>query len=612
MKKFYFLTLLTFVTAFAAMAQPAAPAATPPARNASDVVSIYGSAYTNVDSTDFYPNWGQTTLIEEFYVATDTMIKYSNFNYQGLQFKNNIDVSNMTKLHLDLWTANATAFDVFLINTSVSPAVEQPITLTPTLAGWNSFDIDLSSYNTIALHTVGQIKLVTTPFGGAPGPTVYLDNIYFYKTGTTPTITAFSIPVKAVGSPAFTITAPTSNSSGAFTYTSSNLAVATVSGSTITVVGVGSTTIKATQAAAGGFVVGTKSTTFNVVSGLPSMPTVAAPTPTKAQANVISLFSNAYQNRTVDTWSASWDAADVSDLQIAGNDTKKYTNLVYSGIEFTTSTINVTNADFYHVDIWTPNATSFKIKLVDFGPNGTYAGGDDTEFEYTCNPPAFSTWVSYDIPMSAFTGLTTKAHLAQMLFVSNASTVYFDNVYFWANTAVLPASLKSFTAIKKENNVALNWSSSNETNLAGYTIEKSTNGITFESLQFVKANQSSTYNVIDAKPINGINYYRLKMIDNNGKFAYSNIISVKTTATVGMEIYPNPAKSVIGVLVDKPIVNGQIVMTDLLGKTVKAITVNNQQPNTTISLNVSTLNKGIYLVTLKNGEKVSTSRVVVE
>jgi surface protein len=57
------------------------------------------------------------------------------------------------------------------------------------------------------------------------------------------------MPQKFVGDAAFELTAPTSNSAGAFTYSSSNLAVATVSGTTVTIVGAGSTTITATQAA---------------------------------------------------------------------------------------------------------------------------------------------------------------------------------------------------------------------------------------------------------------------------------------------------------------------------------------------------------------------------
>ena len=53
---------------------------------------------------------------------------------------------------------------------------------------------------------------------------------------------------------------------------------------------------------------------------------MAAPTPPARNAwDVISLFSNAYDNITIDTWSASWDSAAIEDVQIVGNDTKKIT-----------------------------------------------------------------------------------------------------------------------------------------------------------------------------------------------------------------------------------------------------------------------------------------------
>ena len=615
MKKIYTIFAFSFFVVLKTYAQPSSPAATPPARNSTDVISLYSGAYTNVDSTDFFPGWGQTTIISEFYVGTDTMIKYSNFNYEGIQLKKGIDVSNMTKLHIDFWSTNCTAFEVSLINTTPAPTVEQAFTVTPTLAGWSSFDIDLSSYNNIALHNVGQIKLVTTPFGGTPGPTVYLDNIYFYKSATTPTITNFTIPSKNVGNAPFIITAPTSNSTGTFSYTSSNPAVATVLGSTITVVGIGNTTIKATQAAAGGYTVGTKSTMFTVNSGLAGAPTTAAPTPTKLPANVISLYSNAYTNVTVDTWSAVWDQADVADVQIVGNDTKKYTNLVYAGIEFTNNQVNATNANFFHIDIWTPNGTSFKVKLVDFGANGTYGGGDDVEYEYTCLPPAYSTWVSYDIPMSAFTTLTTKAHIAQLIISSSASTVYVDNVFFWANTAVLPVSLQSFTANKGENNVNLNWNSSNEVNLLSYIVERSFDNKTFETIQSVKATRSNSYNAIDAKPMNGINYYRLKMIDNNGKFSYSSVQSVyfSIKGSVGFSFYPNPAKDNINVALETiASKTASIELIDNLGRTVKSITITNQNSNSNISINTANMNKGVYFLVLKDGAFTKSRTVVID
>ncbi|MFY7885362.1 MAG: hypothetical protein ACOVOV_11040, partial [Dolichospermum sp.] len=89
----------------------------------------------------------------------------------------------------------------------------------------------------------------------------------------------------------------------------------------------------------------------------------------------------AYSNVSVDTWSASWDGADVSDVTIGGNDTKLYTNFIFAGVEFTSSMINATNMEKFHIDIWTPDANVFKVKLVDFGPNGVYGGGDDAEHE---------------------------------------------------------------------------------------------------------------------------------------------------------------------------------------------------------------------------------------
>jgi hypothetical protein len=116
-------------------------------------------------------------------------------------------------------------------------------------------------------------------------------------------------------------------------------------------------------------------------------PATAAPQPpVRNAADVISLFSNSYTNVPVDTWSAVWDQANVADVQIGGNDNKKYTNLVFSGIEFTSNTVNATAMTTFHLDAWTPNATTFKVKLVDFGPNAAYGGGDDKEHELSFTP----------------------------------------------------------------------------------------------------------------------------------------------------------------------------------------------------------------------------------
>lgn len=165
-------------------------------------------------------------------------------------------------------------------------------------------------------------------------------------------------------------------------------------------------------------------------------PTVGAPTPSQNPADVISLFSDAYTDVTVDTWRTDWSVADFMDVLVAGNATKRYTNLSFVGVETTTNTVDVSGMTHFRVDAWTPDATVFKIKLVDFGADGVFneSGGDDVEHEITFNAPATNQWISYDIPLSDFTGLVTRSNMAQYIFSAEpagGATVFLDNVYFY-------------------------------------------------------------------------------------------------------------------------------------------------------------------------------------
>lgn len=228
-----------------------------------------------------------------------------------------------------------------------------------------------------------------------------------------------------------------------FNFTSSNPGVASVSNTgNVTVVDAGTTVITAKladQAAAG-------SMTLNS-SGAAVGPEVAAPTPTVSADSVISMFSNAYTNVKIDTWNTRWQfsTAEDFDLQVAGNDTKRYRNLNFVGIEFSSQTINATSMTHFHMDIWTPDPTdlpkAFKILLVDFGANGTYGGNDDASHEISVTRPVLATkqWVSLDIPLSSFTGLINRAHLAQLVLSGDLPNVYVDNVYFYNSGIVAPS-----------------------------------------------------------------------------------------------------------------------------------------------------------------------------
>jgi hypothetical protein len=104
-------------------------------------------------------------------IIGNNTLKYAGLNYQGLQFGSTQNVSQMGFLHLDFWSANSTALNVFLI--SPGPK-ETPFKLTVPTNGWSSVDIPLSAFSNVNLAEVIQLK-----FDG--NGDIYLDNIYFRK-----------------------------------------------------------------------------------------------------------------------------------------------------------------------------------------------------------------------------------------------------------------------------------------------------------------------------------------------------------------------------------------------------------------------------------------------
>jgi len=157
---------------------PTTAAPPPPNRQAGDVISIYSAKYTNVAGTEFYPNWGQSTTLNEFDLAGDKMLNYNNLNYQGIALADGvtIDVTGMEYFHMDVWTADLDKIETFLISkTNGEKAVAKNLTLN----GWTSIDIPISAFTSqnLTVADIFQLKLVGTP----AGKNVYIDNIYFYK-----------------------------------------------------------------------------------------------------------------------------------------------------------------------------------------------------------------------------------------------------------------------------------------------------------------------------------------------------------------------------------------------------------------------------------------------
>jgi len=215
-----------------------------------------------------------------------------------------------------------------------------------------------------------------------------------------------------------------------FDYTSTDDLVATVIDGEILGVGGGSATITAK--------LDTVDVTGAVTVTVLAAPAGPAAVPTVPEGDVISLFSDAYTDVTVDTWHAPWQysTGEVTDFDIDGDNVKVYTDLNFAGIEFVSETIDASEMTHFHMDVWAPAGTQFLIKLVDFGADGTWGGAPDAESELTFSAgttPAFvaGEWSSLEIPMVDFIGLWTDEHMAQLVISSpDVSTVIVDNIYF--------------------------------------------------------------------------------------------------------------------------------------------------------------------------------------
>lgn len=119
-----------------------------------------------------------------------------------------------------------------------------------------------------------------------------------------------------------------------------------------------------------------------------------------------------------------------------------------------------------------------------------------------------------------------------------------DNIsitIYYTDLTTLPVSLVNFSAKKNNASININWATDNESGMSKYEVQRSSDGRNFSSIQSVQSRNSvsrTSYSAIDSKPLNGIGYYRLKMIEVDGSATYSKIIPVQFTTGNLITIYP--------------------------------------------------------------------------
>lgn len=152
-----------------------------------------------------------------------------------------------------------------------------------------------------------------------------------------------------------------------------------------------------------------------------------------------------------------------------------------------------------------------------------------------------------------FTNTTTPISLTAATTInftvsSNAASTAANRFSIvFRNNAALPVTITQFAAQEKDRDVALTWQTAAEQNIAQYEVERSNNAQEFTKIATVaaKANATNnTYTTIDARLTVGTYYYRLRIVEKDGKYSYSKVVPI----TVGkgivntLSIYPNPIK----------------------------------------------------------------------
>lgn len=181
--------------------------------------------------------------------------------------------------------------------------------------------------------------------------------------------------------------------------------------------------------------------------------------------------------------------------------------------------------------------------------------------------------IAYTSTNPATTWVTTTGSVvnASENFISQTfSNATLGRITATSSTAPLPVTIVDFTAAKNDagHSVLLSWNVAHELNIDRYEVERSGDAKSFNKLGSIKATGHNQYGFTDSKPLNGINYYRLQIIEQDGSFNYSAVRQVSFgRMSDGIKVYPNPVIAQVTINTSDPALEGADgTVTDEIGR----------------------------------------------
>ncbi len=190
-----------------------------------------------------------------------------------------------------------------------------------------------------------------------------------------------------------------------------------------------------------------------------------------------------------------------------------------------------------------------------------------------------------------------------------------------SNALFYSVELVAFTAKPYAENVKLSWSTSSENAVSYFTVEKTKDFLTYETVIVMNgsANSSSLveYEAIDNSPYTGKSYYRLKLTDFSGDFIYSGFVLVETSNALAfsIDVYPNPSSGDNINLLLNAQANQEVlvVVYDVTGKESysKVLITSTNGENVYAVDPSSKLTRGVYLITATSQQNIYSKRLIV-
>jgi len=183
----------------------------------------------------------------------------------------------------------------------------------------------------------------------------------------------------------------------------------------------------------------------------------------------------------------------------------------------------------------------------------------------------------------------------QIIFFATFSQTIPEELTKWGSVTDSIKPISDITSLVRDNNrVQLSWKVTDSMTSPFFSIERNSNGKDFEVVAVVKLSiTNSQYEWTDDSPLKGRNLYRVRISGKNGEQFYSRPLAVQIEEQSAYKFYPNPVDNILIIRCGAPV---DVQITDANGK----IRISQNRVSGLQTINVSTLEKGIYLLRITN------------